>query len=472
MSALLSLTLLELSETLRTKRASAVDLMREVFARVDEENPRLNAIVVARDRDALLGDAHLADARIRSGEARPLEGIPLGVKDLEDAEGLLTTHGSKLFKDHVAKRDSTQVSRLKAAGAIVFGKTNTPEFGTNAISKNLLFGVTRSPWDLERTSGGSSGGSSAALAAEMLPLVTASDGGGSIRIPASFVGAFGMKPSYGRVPRGPFQDWEHSTTIAYGPLTKTVEDGAFFLDLVAGYDAHDPMSLPNSGVSYLEAARRPLEKKLKIAYSPDLAYAVVQSDVAAVVEDGVRELERLGHAVTQIEGGPPDMNAEWGLLSVFEIGARFASLRPARDAEFGRALLETMGFVENMSQSMWGSIGAKRLAVAEWCASVFSEYDVLVTPTLPYDPPPAKGPFPTETEGRPQNTASVASFTIPFNMSWNPAATVRAGLSKAGLPVGMQLVAAHHREDVLFQLARAFERERPAHPSWPFRGKR
>src|SRR5689334_13619243 len=308
MSALLSLSLVELRASLQAKKVSPVDLMQEVFAAVDRDNPRLNAVVAERDRAELIAEAVAAEARIASGQGRPLEGIPFGVKDLEDARGLPTTHGSKPFRDSMPESDSTQVARLRAAGGIVYGKTNAPEFGANAITRNLVFGATRSPWDLERTPGGSSGGSSAAISSEMLPLVTASDGGGSIRIPASFVGAFGLKTSFGRVPLGPIHEWEHGTTVCYGPLTKTVEDGALFLDQVAGYDARDPMSLPDAGISYLDAVRKPLERKLRIAYSPDLGYAIVQSDVAAVVEDAVRVFEKLGHSVTRVSGGPPLAN--------------------------------------------------------------------------------------------------------------------------------------------------------------------
>jgi Asp-tRNA(Asn)/Glu-tRNA(Gln) amidotransferase A subunit family amidase len=163
------------------------------------------------------------------------------------------------------------------------------------------------------------------------------------------------------------------------------------------------------------------------------------------------------------------MGGEWGLLSGFEIGARVAHLRPQHDEDFGRGLVEMWKYVEAVSPTLWSSLMKKRAGIVEWCASIFSEYDLLVTPTVPYDPPPARGPFPSETEGRPQITASVASFTIPFNLSWNPAASVRAGFSKAGLPVGLQMVAPHHREDLLFQAAAAFERERPAHPHWPGR---
>jgi aspartyl-tRNA(Asn)/glutamyl-tRNA(Gln) amidotransferase subunit A len=471
MSSLLSQTLVDLVATLRTKQATPVDLMREIFEAVDRHNPTLNAIVTERDRGALLEDARAAEARLANGTARPLEGIPFGVKDLEDAAGLPTTHGSTPFKDHIAESDSTQVARLRAAGAIVYGKTNAPEFGSGAITKNLVFGVTRSPWNGANTPGGSSGGSAAALTAEMLPLVTASDGGGSIRIPASFVGAFGLKPSYGRVPTGPFSMWDHGMTTVYGPLTKCVEDAALFLDVVAGHDSSDPRSLPRPERPYVDEVRKPLDRKLRIAFSADLGYAVVQSDVAAIVEEGARVFERLGHSVSALRGGPVQMNGEWGLLTAFEVGARIAPLRPARDADFGRGLLETIEFVRSLTPEMWGEISRKRAELVTWCADVFSRYDLLVTPTVPYDPPLARGPYPSETEGRPQVTAGVAAFTIPFNLSWNPAASVRAGRSRAGLPVGLQIVGPHHREDLVLQAARAFERERPWHPEWPLRGR-
>jgi aspartyl-tRNA(Asn)/glutamyl-tRNA(Gln) amidotransferase subunit A len=469
MSNLLSLTLTELAQSLSSKRASPVELMHEVFDAVDAKNPGLNAVVAERDRGELLQEARAAEGRIVRGEGRPLEGVPFGVKDLEDVAGLPTTFGSNLYKDNVATEDSTQVTRLKAAGGIVFGKTNTPEFGSNGITRNHFYGVTRSPWDPEVTPGGSSGGSAAALVAEMLPLVTASDGGGSIRIPASFVGAFGMKPSYGRVPRGPLQDYTLGSTVHYGPLTKTVDDAALFLDMVSGFDPRDPTSLASGPTSYRTTSREPFPGKLRIGYSPDFGYAVVQSDVAAVVEDGVRVLERLGHSVSTLKGGPPDMGGEWALLSAFEIGASIHAFRPARDAEIGRGLLEGIRFTESMPQALWGSMMEKRARIVAFFADAFEQFDFLVTPTTPYDAPPAKGPFPAETEGRAQITASVAAFTVPTNLSWHPSASLRAGLSRRGLPVGMQIIAPHHREDALFSLCRAFEAERPAHPHWPLR---
>ena len=359
------------------------------------------------------------------------------------------------------------MARLRKAGAIVIGKTNAPEFGYTAITKNLVYGVTRNPWDLNRTPGGSSGGSSAAMSGCVLPLVTASDGGGSIRIPASWTGTFGHKVSFGRIPRGPMTHWGYQNTSVVGPLTKTVEDGALFMDQVVGPSPHDPVSLPHPGISYREAIREGLPAKLRIAYSPDLGYAVVQSDIAEVVYDAARTFEKLGHSFEEIEGGPPVLGREWATLGSFELAGKLHHLLPEHEENFGRTFLAGIKLAWDMTPELFGENQRKRMRLNEWCAEIFDNYDLLITPTLSYDPPPAKGPFPSETEGRRQTIASPGAFTIPFNLSWHPAATVRAGLSRAGLPVGMHIVGPRHRDDLVLQAARAFERERPWHPEWP-----
>jgi len=467
MSDVLGLTLIELTEALRTRTISPVAVMDTVLARIDETHGDLNAVVALYDRDRLRRDAQAAEKRIAQGAARPLEGVPLGVKDLEDAEGLTTSHGSLPFRDEVARRDSVQVHRLRQAGAIVVGKTNAPEFGYTALTKNLVYGVTRSPWNLAHTPGGSSGGSAAALTASVLPLVTASDGGGSIRIPASFTGAFGLKTSFGRIPRGPFSHWEYGDTSVYGPLTKTVEDAALFLDQVVGASPHDPNSLPHPGISYLSAVRSPLPANLRIGYSADLGYAVVQSDVAAAVDENVRVFEKLGHELIDISDGPPQLGRDWAILGAFELAARLYPLLPEHEAKFGRTFISGVKYGWQMTPEIWGKAAQLRARLNDWCTEIFEHVDLLITPTVPYDPPPAGGPFPSATEGRQQILAGVAAFTIPFNLSWNPAATVRVGLSKAKLPMGMQIVGPRHCDDLVLQAARAFERERPWHPVWP-----
>jgi len=457
----LSITL----EQLRRRALSPVELMQATLERIDAANAKLNAFVALRDRDLLLADARAAQQRIGRGEARPLEGVPLGVKDLEDVEGLVTSHGSLPFKDHVATRDSIQVERLEAAGAIVVGKTNAPEFGYTAITKNLVFGTTRNPWNLERTPGGSSGGSSAAIAGGLVSLATASDGGGSVRLPAAFTGCFGLKPSHGRIPHGPDDFWVTVDTATHGPLTRTVLDAAIHLDAVCGAHPLDPQSLPHPGYSYVEKLREELPR-LRIGFSPDLGHAVVQSDVADVVAEAAHVFEHLGHEVELIAGGPPDTGRDWGLVNVFDMASRLCHLLPEHESDFGRSFLWGVKQGWQMTPEIWRAAQARREELSRWCAEVFSGFDLLLTPTTSYDPPPAGGPFPKELEGRALPEASVASFTIPFNLSWHPAASVRAGFSKAGLPVGLQIVAPRHRDDLVLQAALAFEKTRPA-PSWP-----
>lgn len=467
MSDLLRLSLLDLVTHLHQKQVSPVELMSITLDRIDATHDTLNAVVSRRERDELLEDARTSEDRIQRGEARPLEGIPLGVKDLEDVAGMTTSFASVPFRNNLAATDSTQVGRLRAAGAIVVAKTNTPEFGFTAITKNMLFGDTRSPWNPTLSPGGSSGGSAALLAGCVLPLVTGSDGGGSIRIPASFVGAFGLKPSYGRVPKGPSTRWDWAANAAFGPLTKTVEDGAFFLDIVAGHSEDDPASLPDPPFSYLQEVRRPLTEKLRIAYSPDLGYAAVQSDIASAVRDAALALADLGHELTTIEGGPPQLGGEWSSIMYLDLAGVLAPFLPEQEDTITRFLMNGIRETRGIEPMAWDEMRRKRALLNQWTADLFRDYDLLLTPTVSFDPPPSRGPFPTEIEGKEQPPAAAGALTIPFNMSWNPAATVRVGLSKAGLPVGMQIVGPRLRDDLVLRAARAFEQVRPWHPDWP-----
>src|SRR5262249_42346144 len=261
-----------LARAVRRRERSPVELVRASLDRIEALNPSLNAFVALR-AEAALAEAAALERRIAAGEdVGPLAGLPVGGKDREDVAGMPTTFGSIPFKSWRPRGDSVQVARLRRAGAIILGKTNTPEFGYTGLTKNLVFGVCRNPWNLERTPGGSSGGSAAAIASGMVPLVTASDGGGSVRIPACYVGAFGLKPSFGRVPIGARQPgnmlpWVD--TVCYGPLTRSVRDAALFLDAVAGPDPSDPDSLPPPGLSY-EATLERFPARLKIGVSKTL----------------------------------------------------------------------------------------------------------------------------------------------------------------------------------------------------------
>jgi Asp-tRNA(Asn)/Glu-tRNA(Gln) amidotransferase A subunit family amidase len=459
-------SLVDLCRALAARRISALELMQHTLAAIDRAEPILLAVICRRATDDLLAEARAAQARIDAGRARPLEAIPFGVKDLEDVAGLVTSHGSKLFAHHVAAHDSTQVARLRAAGAIVVGKTNTAEFGSGALTKNLVHGATASPWDPARSPGGSSGGSAAALAAGVLPLVTAHDGGGSIRVPASFVGAFGMKPTFGRVPTGPAELWDPSATIVYGPLTRTVTDAALILDQVVGLDPLDTASLPAPGFRYLDRIAEPLPGELRIAYSRDLGGVPVQPDIADTVERAVDQLSRLGHRVTEIAAGPPDLGMYWQLLLARHLDGWFGDRLAGREDQLTHAVARAIEAARAATPAYWGQQARARMDAVRWFARAFADHDLLVTPSVPCDPPPVRGPLPTHVGDAPLPLSGVAAFTLAASFAGLPAASLRAGRSRAGFPVGLQILGPRDADDLVLRTARAFEREQPT-PDWP-----
>jgi aspartyl-tRNA(Asn)/glutamyl-tRNA(Gln) amidotransferase subunit A len=465
----MDLSAAELAMRVRAREVSATAVVRAALERIAERNPRLNAFVhVCAER--ALDEAGDLDGRIRGGaDPGELAGVPVGVKDLEDVAGLPTTFGSLAFADNVARTDSVQVARLRAAGAIVVGKTNTPEFGYTAFTHNRLFGTTRNPWNGERTAGGSSGGSAAAVASCMVPLATASDGGGSVRIPACFVGAFGMKPTRGRVPVGAadalgMQHW--IDTVCYGPITRRVEDAALMLDVVSGYDPSDPDSLPAAPERYSEAIRRPLPR-LRVLFSRDLGYARVQSDVLAEVLRAVSVLRALGHDVEEAGLVFPDLGRAWAFLSGAENWAEIKELVAGKEDRLGRGFWAGLEAASRMTLLDHARFQRERAGLNDELARVFRRYDLLLTPTLPCEAFAARGPMPSEIDGVAlESPMHAVAFTYPFNMSGHPAATVRAGFSRAGLPIGLQIVAERHRDDLVLQAAAAFEKVCPM-DRWP-----
>jgi len=460
-----------LADAVRTRMVSPVELVRAALARIEALQPTVNAFVTLSPERAL-AEAAALERRIAAGEdVGPLAGLPLGVKDLEDVAGLPTTFGSRPYRDHRPARDSVQVARLRAAGAIVVGKTNTPEFGYTALTKNRVAGVTRNPWNLERTAGGSSGGSAAAIAAGMVPLVTGSDGGGSIRIPAAYVGCFGLKPSFGRVPVEPLSVGEPMTTwidtVCYGPITRTVRDGALFLDVVAGPDPADPSSLPPAPCSY-RAVLEDLPRGLPIALSRTLGYAMVQDDVWREVEEAAGVFRALGHRVEEIDDALPELGLEWALVSAAETYGVIAADLEAHRGEWGRAFLEGIEQGRTVGAELIARTQRKRALLHARLTDIFARYALLLTPTMPTEAFAAAGPFPTAINGRPITSAlGAVAFSYPFNFSGHPAASVRAGFTDAGLPAGLQIVGPRHRDELVLQAAHAYEQARPWSDRWP-----
>lgn len=457
----------ELAGRVRSRSLSPVELMEACLARIAQVNPVLNAFVAIDGERALAEATAMADDIARGRDPGPVAGLPLGVKDLQDAQGFATTHGSVPFKDNRPERDSAQVERLRAAGAIVVGKTNAPEFGSTAFTRNLLFGVTLNPWDVARTPGGSSGGSSAAIASGMVPIATGSDGGGSIRIPACYVGCFGIKPQYGRVPRGPFRMLTWSDTVCYGPLTRTVRDAALYLDAVVGPHPGDPDSLPHPGISYFETLER-LPSKLRIAWSPTLGFAKVQPDVMREVKEAVKVFQRLGHEVEEITDIFPMTGVPWAAIAGGEVYAEIVEKIEGHRSEFGRGFLRGMEQIGKLTPDQYGAAQKVRADLVDLLWKLFDRYDLLLTPTLPTEAFGADGDMPQEIDGRPlQTPLDMVPFTYPFNLTGHPAATVRAGFTDAGLPAGLQIVGPRHRDDLVLQASHAYECERPWNDRWP-----
>ena len=237
--------------------------------------------------------------------------------------------------------------------------------------------------------------------------------------PAS-VACSGSSPSFGRVPRDPFSSWDHTTTSVYGPLTRTVEDAALILDQVVGPSPGDPASLPLPARPYLDELREPLGRKLRLAWSGDLGYAAVQRDVAEIAEQAARSFETLGHTVELLEEPAPNCNKLWGALGNFELAGRLHEQLRERREDITRSFARALDGAWDMTPEAWGEAARQRGALNEWCANQFDRFDLLLTPTVPYDPPPPGGPFPTMVNGKEPPPAGVAAFTIPFNLSWHP----------------------------------------------------
>lgn len=451
---------IELSGLLAAGDISPLEIMEAALRRIEAVNSKINAFVSLRSEQALEEAKALTERMAAGSPMGPLAGIPIGVKDMEDAAGMVTSYGSIPFQDNTADLDSVQVSRLKAAGAIVVGKTNTPEFGFTGFTKNRLHGVTRNPWNPERTPGGSSGGSAAAVAGGMVPLCTGSDAGGSVRIPASYSGCFGLKPSYGRIPLDPFPVGGMGRLTVMGPITRTVSDAALYLDCTVGYHPSDPLSLPLPGFSYLECVDR-IPGGMRIAYSPDLGYGRVQKEVAEQCEQASTVFAEMGHQVEKWNGVLPDTGDTWNGLLCMDLYAELEDIL----AEHGEAINRTMVFSLDATRQLTvqdlARMQRERRRLNDRLAALFGRYDLLLTPTMPTEAFAAGGPPPSVIEGEAVPPLGSAAFTYPFNISGHPAASVPAGFSKSGMPVGLQIVAPHHREDLLLQAARAFEQAQP-----------
>jgi aspartyl-tRNA(Asn)/glutamyl-tRNA(Gln) amidotransferase subunit A len=446
---------LEMRERFRRRELSPVEVTGVILERIGVLNPKLNAYLTVTVERAL-DDARAAEQRYAPNsttEPGPLCGIPMSIKDITATAGIRTTRGSLLYENWVPDADAVWTERVYAAGGVMLGKTNTPEFGWKGDSGNRLIGPSRNPWNLERTSGGSSGGSSAAIAAGLGQLAQGTDGAGSVRIPAGFCGIFGMKPSFGLVPYAPPSS---VAALAHnGPMTRTVRDGALLLNAVAGADARDPNSF-SSGVDYLAACEGGIAG-LRVAWSPDLGFAAIDPEVRELTTRAAARLSELGCQVDDVTIDLPD---PWPIVDTLWVSAQAGTHKDdfeqvADRIDPGRISLVERG--RTLSAVDLYDAYVQRSAYTEAMRQFMENYDLLVTPQLPVTAFPAGDDHPGTVAGRPVNYLNWTQFTYPFNVTGQPAATLPCGFASDGLPVALQFVGRWRDDATVLRAAAAWE---------------
>ncbi len=433
---------------------TAVEVTEAVLARIARLDRSANAFVTVTPERAL-DDARRADRALREGTAGPLCGVPYTLKDLVPTRGIPTGYGSRVWRDVSPAADYPVAERMAASGGVLLGKTTTPEHGFKADSGNPLNGPCPNPWRSDRTPGGSSSGAAAAAALGYGPLHQGSDGAGSIRIPASFCGVFGLKPSFGLVAHPQAGGFALSHI---GPITRTVADAALLLDAMAGFDPRDRLSVPSPVASFAAELAVPLHP-LRIAFSPDLGYGVVEPEVAACVERAALSFEDLGHAVERVELGLDD---PWWIERELWI-SMFAALHPIdpdQRAEVSPGLVRLVDQAAGRDSRAVGRALDARSNLALELEQRLAGYDLLMCPTLPCTAFALGDDHPAAVGGRPFGDLGWTQFCYPFNITGQPAASVSCGFA-GGLPVGLQIVGRRLDDALVLRAAAAYERDHP-----------
>ena len=455
-------SLIEIADGVRTGKLKATEVIEDGLRRIERGNARLNAFI-RTNPELALRLAHDIDAKVARGEdPGPLAGVPLGVKDIENCIGFPITQGSWFLRNEApCTTDSHHVARLRRAGAIPVGITAMSEFGMDSATYTKAYGATRNPWNPDMTPGGSSGGSAAAVAAGMVPLATGTDAGGSIREPAAFTNIIGLKAAHGRIAKmNGFANWS-----VHGALTRSVAETARYLDVAGGPDDRDRQSLPAVPFSYERIIETLDVGGLRAVFSPDHGYAVVEPEVIELARDaanrliraaGLTELNRLFH--------PVNVYRHWGAIMLYNLEEDFTrqgilpdgfdmlseqtkrSLKRIRDRRAEIDLKESWIKIYQLEQEM---------------AEFFLEADLLLSPATACAPYPADSTIPELIDGRDASESGVEPFGVVANVCWNPSISIPAGFTAKGLPVGLQITARRHRDDILLRLARIYEKAYP-----------
>jgi len=454
----------ELTRRIRARSASPVEIMQAVLQRAEALNPHLNAICTPTFEAALDAARHAETAVMRGARLGILHGVPTTIKDLAFTKGVRTMAGSHIFRERVPDTDHLHVERLRAAGAISIGKTTVSELGWKGVSQSPLTGITHNPWKRGMNAGASSAGAAVCAAAGIGPMHQGSDGAGSIRMPASFCGVFGLKPSFGRVPYDPMPN--NGLISHVGPIARTVGDAALMLQAMAGPDDRDVTSLQTPPEPYLARLEEGIAG-LKVAYSPDLGYLRVDTSVAEPVRAAALAFQDLGCTVDEVDPG-------WGEPTEIEhchFASSFAGMlghlvdQWEQRMDPGLVALTRHGMT--YSAADYCRAQGHRQAYYDQVRRFFERYDLLLTPTLSVAAFPADRLIPEHWEQHPWDWLRWAGFNFPFNLTWLPAATCPCGFTADGLPVGIQIVAGRFQDLRVLQAARAFEQARPWAPYRP-----
>ena len=456
-SELLYRSAVELRGLVLAQEVSPVELLDHSLARLEEVEPKLNSFVTVTE-DVARAAARAAEKAVMDGDPPGLlHGLPISVKDLIAMDGVRCTFGSKSAADNVAVLDAPAVERVRRAGAVIVGKTTTSEFGCKAVGDSPLTGITRNPWNLSKTPGGSSAGAAASVAAGVTPFALGTDGGGSVRIPGSLTSLFAIKPQFARVPV--FPESAAPTLSHVGPMARTVRDAALLLSAIAGFDRRDPFAVAAPVPDFLAACDRPVEG-MRIAWSPTLGYADPMREVVELCEQAVRAFEDLGCEVELVdkvmERDPVDM---WMSEFYASIGTRLNPVLSAQPELLDPAVAEVLGgALEQKIEEYWTQV-FNRYRFREDMRRFMEKYDLLVSPVLPVPAIDVGLNVPPRMPDA--NVVSWVRYTYPFNLTGQPGATLPVGVTDDGLPVGLQLVAKSLREEDIFRLSAAFEAARP-----------
>jgi len=451
----------DMADRIKRQELTSEEITEVIIERIERINPIINAYCtptfdLARNMPKQADDLIKKDKNLGL-----LHGIPVSIKDLTETSGIRTTFGCKIFENNIPREDEIAVKRLKDAGAVILGKTNTPAFGFKWVTDNLIFGETKNPWNLERTPGGSSGGAAAAVTSGLCPLAIGSDAGGSIRAPSSFCGIYGLKPTYGRVPYGIMRTSGYLGTLAHkGPIVRYVKDAALMLDVLIGEDDSDRYSLPKPNFSYVEKLREK-PSKLKIGYTHDFGYTkAIEPDVKNTFLNAIQEFERLNWSIEKtsirIKKAVSIMDLLWLSGFYFSLGRFLKRWEDKMDPTLVKVIKEG----KKCSLMDIKSAEIQREQIYEVICRQLKKFDVLITPTVACTAFKLDKGYPEIIDGIEVNHLEWV-YTFPFNLTGHPAASIPCGWSSEGLPIGMHIIGKRLDDLTVLQVSRAFEKVAP-----------